>query len=140
MIIWYCLLHYINNPESKYSAFQLLTSDSSCLIPCHSRSQPRSSVLHRRSDLPRNRLWAPASRRFTNIIFNYNVQLITNFPKTQQSQLQGLEWRYAGLAHVQGTLDARRRRRTMSLVHRLRLIPQMAKASADSSWRVIPLS
>ena len=91
VIICYCLLYYINNPESKYSTFQLLTSDSrysyylvysihqlltsdsSCLITCHSLSQLRSSVHLRRIDLPRNRLWAPASRRFAIIIFSYNV-------------------------------------------------------------------
>ena len=78
IIVCYCLLIPVHNPESEYSTPQLLTLDSSCLISCYSCTQPCSSVLQRYINVPRNRLWAPASRRVTNIIFNYNVQFNSN--------------------------------------------------------------
>ena len=71
-IICSYLLVHVHNPESEYSTpqlltsdsrysllsyapiTQLLTSDSSCQISCHSRPQLCSSVLLRCSDLPRN--------------------------------------------------------------------------------------
>ena len=54
IIVCYCLLIRIHNPESKYSTPQLLTSDSSCLISCYSCTQPCSSVLQRYINIPRN--------------------------------------------------------------------------------------
>ena len=83
--VCYCLHYRIFNPESEYSTLQLLTSDSrysysficsihqlltsdsSCLISCHCSSQSCSSLLHTLFDVPRNRLWAPASRRVKNL-------------------------------------------------------------------------
>ena len=71
-IICYCLLIHVYNLESEYSTpqlltsdsrysysfmsqyTQLLTSDSSCLIPCSIRSQSHSSVSQRLSHVPRN--------------------------------------------------------------------------------------
>lgn len=115
MALFSCLLRTLGIVTHLLAQYiQLLTSDSSCLISCHSRSQPRSSVLHLYINVPRNRLWAPASRHVTNIISYYNVQFNSNFPQTQQLQLQVMVWRYAGLADVQGALDAGRQRRTLS--------------------------
>jgi len=83
IIICHCLFSYIFDLVSESSTPQLLTSDSSCLISCCSRSQSRCSVLERYINVRHNRLWAPASRRFTNITFHYNVQFNSNFPQTQ---------------------------------------------------------
>ena len=72
-IICYCLYLHILNSEFEYGILscllrtlgivihmyaqynQLLTSDSSCLTSCHSRTWPHSSVLHTSSHMPRNR-------------------------------------------------------------------------------------
>ena len=89
--ICHCLLAHVFNPESEYSTSQLLTSDSrysllhicsihklltsdsSSLLSCLSLTQPCSNVLHTFTHAPRIRLWAPASRRVTNIILIHNV-------------------------------------------------------------------
>ena len=108
MALFSCLLRTLGIVIHLYAQYnQLLTSDSSCLISCLSRSQPRSSILHSSIYVPRIRLWAPASRRVTNINFIHNVQHNSHLCQTQQLQLQVMEWRYAGLAAVQGALDAR---------------------------------
>ena len=61
-IIICCWLHLrIFNQESKYGTLQLLTSDSSCLISCLSRSQPRSSILHSSIYVPRITWWGPVT-------------------------------------------------------------------------------
>ena len=74
-----CLLRTLGIVIHLYTQYiQLLISDSSCLISCYSCTQPCSSVLQRYINVPRNRLWTPASRRITNIIFNYNVQFNSN--------------------------------------------------------------
>ena len=54
IIVCYCLLIHVHNPESEYSTPQLLTSDSSCLISCYSCTQPCSSVLQRYINVPHN--------------------------------------------------------------------------------------
>ena len=94
-IICYCLLIHVYNLESEYSTpqlltsdsrysysvmsqyTQLLTSDSSCLIPRSIRSQSRSSVPQRLSHVPRNippsRIIRPLQSFFPLIISIYSI-------------------------------------------------------------------
>ena len=74
-----CLLRTLGIVIHLYTQYiQLLALDSSCLIYCYSCTQPCSSILQCYINVPRNRLWALASRHVTNIIFNYNVQFNSN--------------------------------------------------------------
>jgi hypothetical protein len=68
-----CLLRNLGIVIHTCSIYQLLTSDSSCLISCRSRTQHCCIVQLPYTDVPRNRLWVPASRRVTNINSNHNV-------------------------------------------------------------------
>ena len=55
MALFSCLLRTLGIVIQLYAQYtQLLTSDSSCLISCHSRSQPRRSVPQRIIDVPHN--------------------------------------------------------------------------------------
>ena len=116
----------------------MLTSDSSCQISCHSCPQRRSSILLRCSDPPCNRLWAPASRCFANIIFNNHVQLYSIFPKTHHVMDVWLSskdhWvladhreRYPSLTDSIGTLH--RQRRTQKAVGEYNLSTEQHQSS-----------
>jgi len=57
IIICHCLCSYIFDLVSESSTPQLLTSDSSCLISCCSRSQSRCSVLEHYINVCHNTTW-----------------------------------------------------------------------------------
>ena len=79
IIICHCLFSYIFDLVSESSTPQLLTSDSSCLIPCCSHSQSRCSVLERYINIRHN--------RFQTLLLHLDLRNLRH-PSREQHNLQ----------------------------------------------------